>query len=119
MSATEPRRRRCRLTRSLILGRPSRSTVTCPVRHTPSLLTFAPISSVSPGGWRADDVLHADRGRHGNYEAGALAQAWVAECGIPDPQEVTRVTFNGAPEFHYDDGRPAYGLPSVTEAAAE
>lgn len=50
-----------------------------------------------------------------NYEGGALARARAVECGVPDPERVIRVTFDGAPVFYYDDGRPAYELPGLVE----
>jgi hypothetical protein len=31
-----------------------------------------------------------------NYEAGVLARIRAEECGVPDPERVARVTFDGA-----------------------
>jgi hypothetical protein len=54
-----------------------------------------------------------------NYEAGALAKARARACGVPDPEQVTRVTFDGAPVFHYDDDRPAFELPAIDPAGED
>jgi hypothetical protein len=54
-----------------------------------------------------------------NFEAGALARIRAEECDVPDPERVIRVTFDGAPVFHYDDGRPVYQLPAIDDARQE
>ena len=54
-----------------------------------------------------------------NYEAGAPAKARARECGVPDPEQVIRVTFDGAPVFHYDDDRPAFELPAIDGAGED
>jgi hypothetical protein len=46
-------------------------------------------------------------------EAGVRARARAAECAVPDSDRVTRVTFDAAPRFYYDDGRPPYELPPL------
>lgn len=47
------------------------------------------------------------------WEGGALARTRARECGVTDPEHVIRVTFDQAPTFHYDDGRPPYELPPL------
>ena len=47
------------------------------------------------------------------WEGGGLARARARECGVVDPERIIRVTFDRAPTFHYDDGRPSYELPPI------
>ena len=54
-----------------------------------------------------------------NYEAGALARARAVACDVPDPGMVVRVTFDGQPVFHYDDGREPFVLPPLTDTTGE
>ena len=53
-----------------------------------------------------DDLTERD-------ETDVPARARAAECNVPDPDRVVRVTFDETPRFHYDDGRPPFELPPL------